>query len=327
MPGDQIITILTDPESGGTFLTWSLHFLAGHDLVYSTKQKSFVDLIHNPVRRINAHGFQPNQPETINKLHNYVNYLHNVNTDQFHTLYFHNLSDCDQTATGTTATAIDAIKKLSNKIIYLSQDKKNSLYQCKYNSRSLGKDIKTGKKYQNLNEQHTAWIDRWFNKDKQVWHTLSLTEKWDYREFLALNIRPFNTITMSNLHPFEFEHYYIDSFDLYNHFDQLINDLFEYLDLELNYLRKTEWLKIYRIWQQLHINRIQFVYYFDLIIDYIVKGKYFNLERLDLDVMQEAAIQHCIIYRHNLNFKTWQLEKFVNTQQLHSLLEPNLHKI
>jgi len=322
-----MITILTEPAVGGTFLTWSLHFLAGHDVVYSAKEKSFVNLINNPISGNNAHNFLPNQPKTISIFNDYLSCLSTVSTDQFHTLYFHHLSDCNQTRTGTTATAIDTVKNLSSKIIYLSLDKKNSLYQWKYNTRVLSENKKTGKKYQNFEEQHNAWIDEYFSKDKQMWEKLCLTEKWDYREFLALNTDPFDIIKMSDIHNFEFDHYYIDSFDLYNHFDQVVENLFDYIGAKISCSRKSEWLEIYQEWQKLHTSRVQFVYYFDLIIDYIVKGKYFNLERLDLDIMQEAAIQHCIIHRHNLNFKTWQLEKFVNTQQLHSLLEPNIHKI
>jgi hypothetical protein len=52
-----------------------------------------------------------------------------------------------------------------------------------------------------------------------------------------------------------------------------------------------------------------------------------DLTRFNLDLMQEACIQHHLIYNYNLNFKTWQLEKFSDTKQLHSLLELNTHQI
>ena len=50
-----------------------------------------------------------------------------------------------------------------------------------------------------------------------------------------------------------------------------------------------------------------------------------DLERFNLDIFQEAAIQRELLYKHNLNLKIWQLEKFKNTKQLHNLLEPNIH--
>lgn len=62
------------------------------------------------------------------------------------------------------------------------------------------------------------------------------------------------------------------------------------------------------------------------IVECIVQGGYYELPALSLE--QEAIIQHCLIYQHNLNIKTWQLEKFPsNTIRLHQLLEPNSHSL
>jgi hypothetical protein len=317
-----MITILTDPGVGGTFLTWSLHFLAGHTTIYSTKTKSFVDLIQNPLTSINAHNFIPNQPLNIDMFDNYLGQLTTTESTNFHTLYFHNFNDCNRLNTGTTSSAIDSIISPSKKIIYLSLDKKNVLYQCNYKARVLLK-----KTYQTFEEQHNDFIVQYFLKDKQLWNKLGLDKPWDYREFLALNTRPFDIIKMSDTNQFKFDHYYIDSFDLYHYFDLVIDDLFDYLEITIDNTKKHNWLTIYQEWKKLHCNRVQFVYYFDLIIDYIFNGKYFDLTRLNLDIMQEAAIQHYIIYNHHLNFKTWQLEKIINTQQLHDLLEPNIHTL
>lgn len=322
-----MITVITDPAVGGTFLTWSLHFLAGHDTVYSTKKKSFVKLTHTPLTTTNAHNFRPNHPNTVDEFMYNVDCLTATPTENFHTLYFHNLRDCNRTHTGTTASAIDTVKLLSKKHIYLSLDKKNALYNCGYKGRSLAVDDITGQRYKNFDEQHNGFIKRYFNKDKQIFDKLKLSNVWDYREFLALNVRPFDVIKMTDTSKFDFDHYCIDTFDLYNYFDYFVNTLFEYLDIGIDNSRKSQWLDIYRVWQRVHADRVQFVYYFDLIIDYIIGGKYFDLSRLNLDIMQEAAIQHVLLYRHNINFKTWQLEKFTNTQQLHNLLEPNIHTL
>lgn len=322
-----MIVVLTDPGVGGTFLTWSLHFLAGHNDFFSVQSKSNVPITATPLTELNAHNFIPNQPSTIDKFNYYLESLSNAKTDSFYTLYFHNFSDCDYLTTGTTATAINTVKNISNKIIYLSLDKKNALYQCKYKTRVLQTNKKTKKQYQNFDEQHNDWCNEYFFKDKQVWNNLKLTDQWDHREFLALTVDPYNIIKMSDVHAFDFEHYYIDSFDFYNNVNCLIDNLFDYINIKIDPIRKSEWINVYHKWQQLHTSRVQFVYYFDTIIDYILNGKYFDLKRLNLDIVQEAAIQHHMIYNHNLNFKTWQLEQFDNTQQLHLLLEPNIHTI
>ena len=64
------------------------------------------------------------------------------------------------------------------------------------------------------------------------------------------------------------------------------------------------------------------------IIESILKNNYIDLTKFNLDIVQEATIQHELLYKHNLNLKTWQLEKFMDSKQLHSLLEPNIyHKL
>ena len=61
----------------------------------------------------------------------------------------------------------------------------------------------------------------------------------------------------------------------------------------------------------------------------IVDNFYYDIGEYKLNIAQEAAIQHVMLYKYNLNFKIWQLEKFPNnTQDLHKLLEPNtFHKL
>lgn len=322
-----MIVVLTDPGVGGTFLTWSLHFLAGHKMIFSAREKSFTPLTQSPLTTINAHNFLPNQPTTFDKFVYNIDCLTTTSAVGFHTLYFHNLNDCNRTYTGTTACAVDKAKSISDKIIYLSLDKKNALYHCKYNQRSLITNKATGELYKNFNEQHNDFIKQYFNKDKQNWDNIGLSGIWDYREFLALSIRPFDIVKMTDTVNFDFDHHYIDTFEMYNHFDYTVNALFEYLELDIDDSRKDAWLSVYRQWQRLHHNRLHFVCYFDHIIDCIINGNYFDLSRLDLDIMQEAAIQHVLMYRHNLSFKTWQLEKFTDTQQLHNLLESNIHTL
>jgi hypothetical protein len=55
---------------------------------------------------------------------------------------------------------------------------------------------------------------------------------------------------------------------------------------------------------------------------------YYDISDYNFEFYQEAIIQHIMIYKYGMNFKLWQLEKFPdNTQDLHKLLEPNIHKV
>jgi len=78
-------------------------------------------------------------------------------------------------------------------------------------------------------------------------------------------------------------------------------------------------------WQKKQLDLLDFCYNQPHIVDAIVNNLYYEI---DLTFDQEIIIQHCLIYQHGLNLKTWQLEKFPNnTQDLHKLLEPNIHSV
>jgi hypothetical protein len=314
-----MITVITDPGVGGTFLNWTIYFLAGHDNYYSTNLNATVELTNNPLTGINAHNFRPNQAGNINTFDQILTLLESTTDETFRTIYFHNFRDCDRSFTGTTSQAITKILPKSEKIIYLSLDQKNSLYQNSYSKRHVLP--------QDRDQLHQEWIDKYFLDSKEKWQQHQLTNVWDHREFLALNILPFDIVKITDVSDLQFEHHYIDSFDLYHNTCSVVQTLFDYIELSIDSERWRQWGEVSKSWQQLHTGRTQFVYYFDCIIDYIIKGKSFDLTRFNLDIMQEAAIQHQLIYKHNLNLKTWQLEKFKNTKQLHYLLEDNIHPL
>lgn len=322
-----MIAVLTDPACGGTFLTWSLYFLTGQTEYYSVKQQQKTSLTLDPVTASNAHGFRPNQPNTSEQFINQIDTLSNRPAEEFNVMYFHNFSDCNRQPGGTTSIAIDETTKHFEKRVCLGISPQNSLYQCTYNKRVLAHNPQTGKPFSNQQEQYQNFIETYFEQSQNIWSEQGLTEVWDQREFLALNCRPSDSVSISDVHSFDFDHYYIDSMDLWTQFDSTVLKLFEYLELNIDPSRWDHWLEVYTKWKKIHYQRIRFAMYFDTIIHYILQGNSMDLESFDLDIMQESAIQHTLIYNHNLNLKTWQLDKFLNTQQLHSLLETNTHSL
>jgi hypothetical protein len=316
-----MIAVLTDPGTGGTFLTWTLHYLSGQNQYYAAKQKKQIEVISDPVLKTNAHGFRPNQAGDLSKFKDLFQDLSNRNNN-LDVLYFHNFSDCDRTSTGTTAIAIDAVSKKSKKIICLTISKKNSLYQCYYNARAPLTQM-----FSNQQQQHNHFIQTYFKDSEQKWEQLNLNNIWDDREFLALNYNPVDAIKITDVHNFNFDHYFLAAEDLWNMFDQTVIQLFDYLEIQIDRTRWENWINVYSRWKKIHYQQLKFDLYFETIIDYILSGKNIDLTDFNLDILQESAIQHTLIYKHNLNLKTWQLEKFQSTQQLHSLLEPNQHQI
>lgn len=328
-----MILILTDPQIGGTFLSWSLHFLAGHEKYYSVRADRWTELTSDPIDQINAHKFHSNHPNYSHEILEFAEVLDKAESDQFQTLYFHNaviehLEDPMLSAHQPTVSAIQQLleKDPNIKVVVLSNH--HPLYHMSFNERVLRRKFTDLDSFAtSFQEQHEDLIKYFFGNRLEEWKSAELSEIWDYREFLALNMRPFQSVRIIGNIDQKRDHYNIDSFDLYCVFDQNVRDLFRYLDIDIAENRFTQWTKVYHKWRKLHYDRMTFAWYFGQIVDYIIHGHYMDLERFNLDIVQEACIQHALIYQHNLNLKTWQLEKFKNTQQLNSLLEPNLHQL
>jgi hypothetical protein len=323
----SMIAIITDPGVGGTFLTWSLHFLAGHTDHFDYKSQVWKKLTHNPVTKINAHGFAPNQSTNLEGIQQCLLILSNIPTDNFHTIYFHNISNFNSWCPDTHI-AVQHTMSQCDKTIVLCNQEKNNLYHVRQESRILThklRDITV--KNNSWQEQHEDFILYFFKESLDYWKQQNLNQVWDYREFLALNLRPFNFTSILPYVDRKLDHYELDCMELYTMFDSTVDHLFSYLNLKIDADRKQQWQIVYDKWKKIHQNRLNFLYHFDKIISCILDGYYLDLTRFELDIVQEACIQHKLIYDHNLNLKTWNLDKFNNTQQLHQLLETNHHPI
>ena len=98
------------------------------------------------------------------------------------------------------------------------------------------------------------------------------------------------------------------------------------LAIPLQWDRWDHWQTVYQNWQQINYRCVKFQYELDHIVEAIVNNWSYPL--LELSFLQEVMIQHELLYKHGLNIKNWQLERFPdNTQKLHQLLEINHHQL
>jgi len=323
-----IVAVLTDPGKGGNFLTWSLHYLAGHTHYFNTNTNNWNKLTNNPLTDVNAHNFQANQINEYKNLNSVLTKLLKCKTDDFHTIYMHNLKESVYSNEFLdTKKSVTDILLVTDKIVVLSNQSKNSLYEKSFHTRSARHSF-VDSTIQKISSQDQLedFVNYFFNDSINKWKELNLTNIWDQREFLALNLRH-NTVSIAPSIDLSINHYSIDCMELFNLGDKLMQDLFDYLKITIDNKRIASWNTIYSNWRKIHYNRLNFLWCFDKIIDYILNNYYMDLSRFNLDIIQEAFIQHELIYKHNLNLKTFQLEKFTDTQQLHSLLEPNIHPL
>jgi hypothetical protein len=323
----SIIAILTDGGVGGTFLSWSVHYLAGHKQYFNTKTNSWCEVVANPLTSSNAHEFHPNQPITYNEFNTCLSILETIKSENFHTIYFHPFRESVSGTFVETQQSVTEIISVAKKIIILTNQPKNSLYHKSFRQRVLTqKFLNPLEKNLSNKEQLDDFVNCYFKENIDIWNNLKLTEIWDLREFLALNLRK-DEYSIAPLIDRSIEHFDVDCLEWINTADIMIPALFKYLEVEIDADKFLQWKQIYQSWRKVHYNRLNFLWCFDKIIDYILKGYYMDLERLDLDIVQEAFLQHELIYKYNLNLKTFQLAKFSNTKQLNQLLEPNIHTL
>jgi hypothetical protein len=324
-----MIAILAKSAVGGTFLNWTMHYLAGHNQFYSAQHKNLIPVIENPLTSTNAHKFQPNQPQTLIEFKEILQTLLKHKSSQFDTIYLHHFHGANKSYHSDTVDAIKELLPVVSKTILLTSSPDQALYHCHFTSRDQITPSQSNYniKLNNDQDRFNDFVNHFFNDSKTVWDNQKLKHIWDLREFVALNFRPFEPLCITDNINLSVDHYRVNAIELWDRFDQSVGDLFCYLDIEIHTENFKKWIDVYQQWKKLHKDRLFFVWYFDTIIEYIINGYNLDLSRFNLDLYQEAAIQHALIYQHGLNLKTWQLEKFQNTQQLHTLLEPNIHPL
>lgn len=316
----SLVSVLSQSQAGGTFVSWTLHYLAGHSDYFYVAEDKLKSIPDNPLTERNAHNFKPNWANsipgcTIDHYKHIVNRLLSTPTNSFHVNYTHQFSNTDlNTSTTEFLDTVDSKNIVINSAKY-------PLYFCNYHYRS-NVLTDTNEIITDSKDIFNYYTNKYFKDSKDNWDKLNLNSHWDTREFIALNFRPFNGVwELQNPR----DYYTLDALDLWLNFDRTVAQLFDYLNININPTRLVMWENIYKEWQKFHQNRVLFVLYFNEIIDCILNNRHLDLEKFKLDLGQEATIQHVLLYKHNLNLKTWQLEKFTDTRQLHSLLEPNTH--
>lgn len=323
-----MISIITDPVVGGTFLNWSIHYLAGDLDYYSAWNNSLLPVCSDPLTDKNAHGFVPNQSSTLTDFCALLDRL-TQSSHPNNTLYFHHFRGATSSDDPDTKQAVTLVNNLSTKTVFLTLAPEHALYKCSYEQRTSVRSWTDKNKILHSNKEILEdFINQFFAGSKFDWEHLELNQIWDLREFLALNFDPFNVLSVCPMIGLiKTPSYIIEAVEMMTVFDQTVHDLFDYLEIKICSDRFSHWLTVYQKWKKIHLHRLKFVFNYQLIVDSVISGSNVDLSKFELDILQEAAIQRALIYNHGLNFKTWQLEKFTNTAQLHHLLQPNFHQL
>jgi len=342
----KIACVTSARSLGGTFVDWSLHFLSNRSDYYTVAEQSLIPLVNTPLTSTNAHNHRKNHPSGSAKTTQYIQHFQNQHLVNFCSMYpipmYVDVAMKHLNITQNQLADVAIWKKVSQYIaddyqklldrcceekistIYIDPDPNLNLYflSVRCLDRTMLSDRPAVDQSELIEEVQTTF----FQPSIAQWQRLNLTNTWDVRERMALDTRPFDQFETRFQLNFSHPHLWINSAELWNHGTDTIKVIMEYLELPVHPDRWNQWLPIHAQWHTMQQQHLKFAYQFEHIIDAIVNDYYYKLEKLSF--AQEVAIQHALIYRHNLNLKTWQLHQFPsNTKDLHKLLEPNCHVI
>lgn len=336
------ICITSIKSVGCTFVDWSVYFLSGQNNFYKVNTQSWEPLSTNPVTGINSHGHFKNHPSGLDIHTQYFNLFDTLPSDRFYTSY--SMPMHVDTAAAMLNISINDVGKeykkikeyINNnynkllkscndqniKLVFVSSDPRTPFYSI--NVRSLDRHMLKPKRASSVNEILEEAQNTFFKDSINTWNHLGLSNIWDIRERQALDMK-IHTDNEEFIDALSFPHLWINCLDLWTRGETVLKNIMEYLEIDVDQRRLDQWKPIYKHWQTILLNNLEFDYNCDHIIDAIVNNWYY---KINLTFQQEVIVQHLLIYKHNLNIKTWQLEKFPsNTQDLHKLLEPNIHDL
>lgn len=339
----KIFCTTSNHSIGSTFLDWSVHYLNNQDNFFNT-DLGWIKLTDDPVSKINAHGHLKNHPsgfketeKTIQSFSKETNGLFSVYPTQL------DFNKCAKEL-NIPISEIGEDKNFSNILNYNYKDFSNIWDMCHKNNiqmiyikltsdplyllshRAMPKKMLSDGSHESIDTILEEYIEVFFKDDARQFFKNNLCSAWELREFLSLNIRPFKTSNVDDNVDFSKPHFYLNANDWWLDGDRAIIDIMKYLNLPINNDRLSRWHDIYHRWQQIQLRILRFQWNFDHICNSIINNKFYSIKEYNLSLLQEAAIQHVMLYKYGYNFKAYGLEKFPNnTQDLHSLLEPNVN--
>lgn len=323
----KICIIHTDNGCGWHFFDWSIHYLGGNTEYFLFNDKKQIPVISNPIGGSNAHGHRVNFIVTPEEMSEYNALIDNsthptviqacskippvksfaakddIVSEQI-------MSDLKKEHQDFYVKLINTAEELGFTPVTIHWSKKHLLIPV-YQPRQAY-DFYTGEIIP-LENLHDSWQNTFFKKSEANFEK----NIWDERERLALNLRiPFDKTLSERLVDLCPELQSFSTEDIWFNLDKVLQcDNYELL---------SKWKLIYADWQKIHDTKLSEDYW--IILDAIVEGRDLDLSPYNLNFVKEALIQHGLIYRHNLNIKTWQLETFPDsTLELHKLLESNFH--
>ena len=328
----RIIALTSGRPAGCTFLDWSLHWLAGHRWHWNFVLRDWVPVPQDPLFDQNAHAHQKNHPAGCQQLESMLGNYAATDRSDFATVYY-NFQDLPHWLESLNISQSRLSRDHWHNIRQnqLQQLKDMSKICCANNVMQIVVTETPGTEPYFLHARVIAdWMPSNIEPDiseYQTWFGVDANmSRWDLREQIALDIRPFEPTCFRDYIAPQCPHIAIANLDLWINGLDTIPKLMQKLDIALDKSRWQHWCEVYARWQKMQMPYVYFAQEVTNIVQDIVAGSSRVLPKFTL--LQEATLQHCLIYLHDINLRNWQLDHFpTNTRELHFLLEPNRHII
>jgi hypothetical protein len=324
---------------GGHFVIWSVYYLSGQNHYLSNNGiETLLNDQHTEHNNINFHHHDCVLLEGFDQFKQLINRWSSTDFDincyavranfakTFHSLFG---TDVCQATPDQIVQAELELTRDADRMIEFVQDSQYPLIFLKSDPVDKYSIFYNDRYPLDLHAQPTTMSEKLKEFQQSYYPGMELkfdNTVWDRREQLALMLLSFVRKDLSPAIDRTRPHLCYGTDDIWNDFDRVVPELLEHCGQRLDQTRWASWLNIYHIWRAKHdpfMSRN-----LDEILEAVVKNQYMSLKRYNLDFYKEAVIQSELIRRYNLNLKNWQLEKFPsNTQDLHALLEANIHTI
>jgi len=350
----MIVCTLGMNSLGNTFLTWSLYYLSGEtenllikeDMSYSYK-KIPISPINNNANVNNAHkhlrthlsgkeafdkcvALIKTQPD-LNRLYCLYPKLLTYITASKHVL--------GDIKTSTKTMSSQDLKSITQYIrkdyaaieescyennVKLIHNVSNNHYKYVYRIRDMGPALDGSgvstileKTIKNLEWGYPGQQTK-FNNGKDI---------WDIRESLAISmsVKPAKENEFTD---YSLPHFYLEGTSLFFDGIYVIKNIMDYCELTIDQSRWDKWKSVYYEWQEsTQLIQLRLTRNIDHVCQSILNGWDHDLTQYNLDLLDEAFIQHMLIYKHGMTIKGWGIEKFpYNTKDLCGLIEPAFYE-
>ena len=344
---NKICTISYTPL-GQTFLSWSLYFLHGETeyLKINDKQVNYHKLPDSPISGINAHGYKKGYIVGSNGLLKSLDIINSQpNQSRIYSvqpiglrmstvakLLYNKPADSEVLTPEELKNILDFTYEDVNKIpkicceqnvnlIYMVD---NNIHNYYYRPRTILKNLKTDKHPDTILDtliERVKWnfpgLDKKFNNFSTI---------WDLREGLAMGMDATSTQTPGM--DYKLPHYYLEATSLWFDGCYTLKNIMNYCGLTIDNDRWDTWKNIYYEWQETaHLKRLRLTRNIDHVCKSILNSWNHDLTQYNLDIIDEAFIQHILIYKYDTTIKGYNLDRFPkNTRDFHNLIEPSFYE-